>query len=448
VGGGLFGQILERGPVAATTSDQAWMTAMLEVEAALARAQARLGLISMADAEAIERACGSALFDVDVIGREAAAAGNPVVPLVQRLREAAGEPARDQVHRGATSQDILDTATMLVARRSIDAILVDLARASDAAAALAAEQRDTLMAARTLLQQALPTTLGLKSAGWMTGLDEAGDGVRRVREERLAVQLGGAAGTLAAFGPDGPAVVAAFAAELGLGEPVLPWHTQRVRIGELASALGLVAGAVAKPALDIVLLAQSEVAEVREGDRERGGSSTLPQKRNPIAAVSARAAAAQAPGLVATLLGAMAQEHERAAGAWHAEWLPLRSLLVAVGSAVAWLADALEHLVVDADTMAANLALGGGAILGERVVAELSPSIGRDAATALVAAAGRSAEDTGMSFEAALATRIAESPALAGFDVGPLLDPRGYLGGAGVLVDRALAAHAARRGGS
>ena len=441
---GLFGQILGRGPAAVATSDESWLAALLEVETALARAQADVGLISRADAQAIELACRSSSFDIETIGREASASGNPVVPLVRHLRQAVGEPAGDQVHLGATSQDILDTATMLVARRSVDAILVDLARAADAAARLAAAHRDTLMAARTLLQQALPTTFGLKAAGWMVGLDESAAHLRRVRDGRLAVQLGGAAGTLAAFGSDGPALVAALAAELGLSQPIIPWHTHRARIADLASGLGIASGAAAKPALDIVLLAQSEVREVREGDPNRGGSSSLPQKRNPIAAVSARAAAAQAPGLVGTLLATMAQEHERAAGAWHAEWLPLRSLFVATGSAVAWLADALEHLEVDTVAMKANLELGGGSLTAERLVAALSPVLGHEAADALITSVTRSAEQGNTPFEIMLWERISESPEFSDVDVDDLLDPRGYLGSAGVLVDRAVAAHAAQ----
>jgi 3-carboxy-cis,cis-muconate cycloisomerase len=442
--GSLFGPILERGPAAVAASDESWLAALVEVEAALARAQANVGLISRADAEAIEGACRSGSFDVDRIGREATAAGNPVVPLVRHLRQAVGQPAGDNVHLGATSQDILDTATMLVARRSIDAILADIAGAGDAAARLATAHRDTVMAARTLLQQALPTTFGLKAAGWMVGLDEAAENLRRVRDERLAVQLGGAAGTLAAFGADGQALVGAFAAELDLGEPTLPWHTHRARIAELASALGIVSGAAAKAALDIVLLAQSEVREVREGDMDRGGSSSLPQKRNPIAAVSARAAAAQAPGLVGTLLATMPQEHERAAGSWHAEWFPLRSLLVATGSAVAWLGDALEHLEVDPVAMKANLERGGGSLAAERLVAALSSVLGREAADALVTSVARSAAEGNTPFEILLKERIGESPEFSDVDVDDLLDPRGYLGSAGALVDRALAGHVAR----
>jgi 3-carboxy-cis,cis-muconate cycloisomerase len=442
--GDLFGAILARGPVASATADEAWLEALLAVEVALARAQARVGLIAEAHADAIEQACRSSAFDLEVIGREAAAAGNPVIPLVRLIREAVGGAAADEVHRGATSQDILDSAAMLVARRSVDHILGDLGRAAEAAAHLAATQRGTIMVARTLLQQALPTTFGLKAAGWMIGLDEAADGLLHVRDRRLAVQLGGAAGTMAALGPDGPALVAAFATELDLVEPALPWHTQRNRVGELASALGIAAGALAKPARDMVLLAQTEVGEVHEGVAGRGGSSTLPNKRNPVAAISALAAAHQAPGLVATLLGTMTQEHERAAGAWHAEWTPLRSLLVATGSAAAWLADATEHLVVDEGAMQANLDRAGGGLLAERIVDALAAPIGRQAAADLVGSTARNAAGAGDGFGAVLRSRVAERKELAAIDLDVLLDPRGYLGSADVLVERALALHRGR----
>jgi 3-carboxy-cis,cis-muconate cycloisomerase len=306
-------------------------------------------------------------------------------------------------------------------------VLGHMAEASDACARLARRHRDTLMAGRTLLQAAVPTTFGLKAAGWMTGLDEAAGRLSDVRTDRLAVQLGGAAGTLAAFGSDGPAVVRAFAAELGLAEPVGPWHTQRVRIGELAGALGVAAGAIAKPARDVVLLAQSEVGEVREGVPGRGGSSTLPGKRNPIAAVSALAAAYQAPGLVATLLASMVQEQERAAGAWQAEWPALRSLLVAVGSGARWLADCLGNLDVDEAAMAVNVQRAGGSLVAERVVGALAERVGRARAEEIAAGGELAGDDE-----------------LDGLDLVELRDPRGYLGSAGELVDRALAAHDTR----
>jgi 3-carboxy-cis,cis-muconate cycloisomerase len=343
----LVAGVLERGPVRAAVSDQAWLAAMLETEAALARALADTGIIEEPAALAVEQAARATDFDVAELGAAAAAAGNPVVPLARRLRDVAPE-----AHRGATSQDILDTALMLLVREALELVAADLTGAADAAARLAREHRETLMAGRTLLQQAEPTTFGLKAAGWMTALDAA---VVALVAYEPRVQLGGAAGTLAAYGDRGADVVEAFARRLDLAVPILPWHTDRTPIGALAGALGVAAGAAAKAATDVVLLAQNEVAEVSEA--VGGGSSAMPHKQNPIAAISARACAHRAPGLVATLLAAMPHEHERAAGAWHAEWLPLRDLLTTTGSAASWLRTSLEGLRVDANRMRANMIL-------------------------------------------------------------------------------------------
>jgi 3-carboxy-cis,cis-muconate cycloisomerase len=387
-----------------------------------------VGVIGPEQAERIAAACRAERFDPAAIGAAAASAGNPAAPLAAALREAVGEDAAGAVHRGATSQDIVDTAAMLVAQRALAPLLADLEAAADAAARLAAEHRDTPMAGRTLLQQAVPITFGLKAAVWLAGLDAA---VARLAAVRPAAQLGGAAGTLAALGEDGLAVLAAFAAELGLAEPVLPWHTERTRIAELAGALGAACGAVGKAAGDIALLAQTEVGEVREGGEGRGGSSTMPHKRNPVASVAALACARQAPGLVSTLLAAMAAEHERAAGAWHAEWRPLGELLRATGSAAAWLRDALEGLQVDPERMRTNLALTGGLLLAERVGGVL----GRREADTLVARAA----DEGRPFAEVLGEAVGADEAAR------LLDPAGYLGTAAAFVDRALRAHAERR---
>jgi 3-carboxy-cis,cis-muconate cycloisomerase len=350
--GGLFDAVLARGGAREAVADEAWLQAMLQVEAALARACGEAGVIAASHAEAIAGACRAELFDVAAIGAEAANVGNPAEPLVRALRAQVGGAAAEDVHRGATSQDIVDSAAMLVARRALEPALADLHGAADAAARLAAEHRDTVMIGRTLMQHAVAVTFGLKAAGWLVALDES---IERLREVRLAAQLGGAAGTLAALGDAGPAVLGRFARELGLDEPVLPWHTDRTRIAELAGALGEACGAVAKVAGDVVLLAQTEVGEVREGVEGRGGSSAMAHKRNPVAAISARAAARQAPGLVATLLAAMEQEHERAAGAWHSEWPALRALLGFTGSAAAWLRDCLENLEVDVEQMRSNV---------------------------------------------------------------------------------------------
>jgi 3-carboxy-cis,cis-muconate cycloisomerase len=353
-GSGLFDGILARGAVPAAVADDAWVRAMLDVESALAAANAAAGVIPAEAGEAIVSACVELAPDPADLGRAAAAHATPVVPLVAAIRAALPAPIAEFVHTGATSQDVLDTAAMLVTGRALTALLSDLDAAADAAAGLATTHRDTPMIGRTLLQQAVPTTFGLTAAGWLTGLDAAADGLRGYQP---AAQLGGAAGTLAGLGPAGPAVFADFARRLGLGAPELPWHTERSRIGRLAGALGVAAGALGKPARDLTLLAQNEVGEVREASP--GGSSAMAHKHNPVAAVSTLAATAQAPGLVATLLASAVQEHQRGAGAWQAEWRPLRELLVTVGSAAAWLRTGLTGLVVHADVMRANLDRAG-----------------------------------------------------------------------------------------
>jgi 3-carboxy-cis,cis-muconate cycloisomerase len=472
---GLFDGVLAAGAVRAAVADDAWLRALLDAEAALARAAARVGLIRAMDAAAVTDACAALSADVSSIGSsigaEAAASGTPVVPLVRRLRAGLPESAARAVHFGATSQDIVDTAAMLVAQRALTPLLADLAASADLAAALAERHRDTPVAGRTLLQQALPTTFGLVAAGWLTGLDRGRRRLASIRAEGLAVQLGGAVGTLAAYanadgvgaggdspgsaqpsaespdrahaGTDNPdphrpggasnpaagtALVSAFAAELGLAEPDLPWHTERTRIADLAGSLGTAAGAIAKVARDITLYAQTEVGELAEGGGE-GGSSTMPHKHNPIRAISAAAAAAQAPGLVATLLAAMPHEYQRAAGAWHAEWRPLRTLLETTGSAAYQLRQSLAGLHVDADRMRANLDLTHGALLAERVAAALRSAVGAERAHELVReAAGNLSGDP----------RIAEH--LPPGELALLLDPATYPGSTAALIDRALTA--------
>ena len=275
--------MLARGPVVALASESAWLAAMVEVEVALAYAAARVGLIPAEHAESIGRACRGLTVDVAAITEEAGLSGTPVLPLVHRIRAVVDPPAADSVHPGATSQDILDTATMLVASRSLAVIDEGLRAASGAAARLARAHRGTPIAGRTLLQQALPTTFGLKAAGWMMGLDRAANDLTEVRATQLSVQLGGAAGTLASFRGEGRRVAQELAGQLGLRPAILPWHTERSRMGRLAGTLGIAAGVLMKPARDVILLSQSEVGEVSEGVSGRGASSALPHKRNPIA---------------------------------------------------------------------------------------------------------------------------------------------------------------------
>jgi 3-carboxy-cis,cis-muconate cycloisomerase len=417
----LFDGVLAAGAVRDAVADPAWLQALLDVEAALARASDAPADV----ASELSAACRAERFDIAALGAASAAAGNPVIPLVRALRAAVSPAAAAHVHKGATSQDILDSASMLVAHRALGPLLDDLTDAAEAAALLAEAHRDTPVAARTLLQQALPTTFGLVAAGWLTALDAAADRLAEVRVHRLAAQLGGAAGTLAMLTPS---TVGRLARELGLAEPPLPWHTDRTRVADLAGALGTAAGTVGKAARDIVLYAQTEVGEVSEG--RPGGSSAMPHKHNPVAAVSASACAAQAPGLVATLLGAMPQEHQRAAGGWHAEWRPLRTLLVSTGSAAYWLRECLTHLRVDAARMRANLSLTGDTMMAERVAALLAPSLGPEAAHDKVRAALASGQSLRDAFP----------------EVDPsLLDPTTYVGHAPSLVDAALHHHRSSR---
>jgi 3-carboxy-cis,cis-muconate cycloisomerase len=340
----LFGALYARGAAAAELSDVAWLQAMLDVEAALARACAREELIAPAEADAIAAACCAEHFDLSELAAGTARDATPVVALVRMLRERAGPRA----HLGATSQDVIDTAAMLVARRALAPLLADAAAAANAAAALAASHRETPLMARTLLQHALPTSFGLLAAGWMAGIDAALARLAAVRDGELAVQMGGP------VGQRDPAIAAHVAAELGLRDPLLPWHAVRVPVAELAGALGTLAGVLGKVARDVALLAQTDVGELREGG-PGGGSSSMAHKRNPVASVSVIACVERVPGLVATLLAAMPQELQRAAGAWQAEWGVLTELLRLTGSAGAWARELLGGLQVDAARMLEKL---------------------------------------------------------------------------------------------
>jgi 3-carboxy-cis,cis-muconate cycloisomerase len=391
---GLFDGTFARGAAAQAVSDTAWLAALLDAEAGLARAAAAIGLVPPEAAAAVVAAVADpAALDLDRVVAHAADAGNPVPPLVQALRDAVGPQHAVAVHVGATSQDVLDTALVLLARRAIAAIDADLAAAAELAAGLAREHRDAVVMGRTLMQQALPTTFGLKAAGWLAGLDGASARLRAV-SDALPVQYGGAVGTLAGTG-GGLELRGAFARELGLAAMPMSWHTVRLPIADLAGALGTAAGVVATVAVDVVLLAQTEVAEVAEVSAERGGSSAMPHKNNPVAAISARACARRAPGLVGTLLAAMEQEHERAAGAWHSEWPTLTDLLRTVGSAASWLAESLRSLRIDTDRMATTAAAAHEPRLAQALTEALTPSLGRGGAHEAAALAVREADLAG-----------------------------------------------------
>jgi 3-carboxy-cis,cis-muconate cycloisomerase len=451
-GGGnrLFSGVFARGDVARCVSDEAWLEAMLDVEGALARALARAQLATPDAAAAITAAARAADLDVARIGAASASTGSPVVALVEALRAAVSSDAAATVHRGATSQDVLDTAMMLIAKRAGAILLNDLAAAADAAALLVERHRGAVMVGRTLLQQAVPVTFGLKAAGWLTALDAARTRLADLVRARLPIQFGGASGTLASLGDRGVDVAALLAEELGLAMPVVPWHTLRLTVFELASALAGVSLVLGKTARDVTLLAQSEVAEVSEaGDAARGGSSTMPQKRNPVAAVAILGCARRVPGLLATLAAAGEQEHERAAGAWHAEWEPFADLVRLTGSAAAWSRELLEGLKVDPARMRTNLEAAGGIPLAEHLSALLAPTMGPPALDLVKEAVAR-ARRSGRPLLDALFDHPATATALANANldrtkVTRALEPESYLGSTQTWIDRALAAHGALR---
>ena len=357
-----FAPIFVPAALRAAVSDDAWLTAMLDVEWALAEAEADAGIVPPAAAAAITGECRAELYDIAELSEQGRAAGNPVEPLVRALRERLGDDAR-YVHLGATSQDVLDTAAMLVARGALGLIDAELEGLARVCAHLAETHRSTPLAARTLLQQAVPTTFGAKAAGWLVAVVEARAGLRATR---LPAQLGGAAGTLAALGDRGTHVLRLFARQLRLEEPVVPWHAHRWPVARLAAALDLAAAACGKIGLDVVLLTQTEIGEVREA--AGGVSSTMPQKQNPVRAIRARACARLAHASAGVLTSGE-HEHERAAGDWHAEWTALSDLLAFSGGAANAAHECLDGLQVDAGRMRANM--GDGLYAERAAFAEL-----------------------------------------------------------------------------
>ncbi|WP_028649772.1 3-carboxy-cis,cis-muconate cycloisomerase [Nocardiopsis sp. CNT312] len=428
--------------VEAATGDTAFLAALLEAEAALTLAQADLGLAPGEAARAVAEAADPARFDARDLALRARGGGNPVIPLVADLTAAVAAEHAPYVHRGATSQDIMDTAAMLVAKRALEPVLADLASTVRALADLAARHRATPMAGRTLTQQAVPTTFGLKAAGWRS-LAAAAERRLAAARATLPVQLGGAAGTMAAFVEyadgdpgTGPMLLTAYARRTGLAEPRLPWHVLRAPVADLGTALAFTAGALGKVAADVLVLSRTEIGEVAEGSG--GGSSAMPHKSNPVRATLIAAAARRLPALASVLLSALACEDERPAGAWHAEWQTLREALRVAGGAAREAAELTAGLRVDPERMARNLALTGGRVTAERITSALSPVVGRGRAKELLAEASRDAAEEGLPLAEAL-SRLPELSELSRGDLDGLTDPAAYLGSAPALVDRALA---------
>jgi 3-carboxy-cis,cis-muconate cycloisomerase len=425
--------------MAALFSGESHVRQMLCFEAALARAEARAGILSAESAEAIAAASRVELFDLPTLYREAAIAGTLAIPLARMLAShVEGEAARF-VHWGATSQDAIDTATMLQVRDGLDLLIARLLDVGAACAALAEQHRHTPMAGRTLLQQALPITFGLKAARWSALVTRQLRALRDVRERALVVQLGGAAGTLASLGPDGLRVAELLAEELDLGFPELPWHAERDRVAEVAAALGIVAGAMAKIANDVALLAQTEVGEASESTQPgKGGSSTLPQKRNPVDATFALAAARLAIAQVPVVLGAMVQEHERAVGGWQAEWSAIPDLFRYTAGAVERVHAAVAGLQIDPDRMRANLDLTDGLIMAESLAMALAPHLGKQEAHHVVQAACARAREAGTDLLREARTDPQIRAALSPKAIERALDPATYLGSTDAFITRAL----------
>jgi 3-carboxy-cis,cis-muconate cycloisomerase len=441
---GLLGGLFGTARIAALFTDGARLQAMLDFEAALARAQASAGVIPAEAVAAIAAQCRAELFDLHALARATALAGNPAIPLVKALTErvaAEDAQAARYVHWGSTSQDVIDSGLMLQLRQALDLVQTDLERLAEALMAATQTHRTTPMVARTLLQHALPTTFGLKLAGWLDAITRHHQRLMQTRQRAVALQFGGASGTLAALRDQGIAVSKVLARELNLPEATLPWHSHRDRVVEIAATLGLLAGTLGKIGLDIALMMQTEVAEVLEPAAEgKGGSSALPHKRNPVGSVVVQAAALRVPGLVAIMLSAMLQEHERGVGGWHAEWETLPQIVLLTAGALHHTVAMVAGLEVDAARMRKNLDATDGLIMAEAVTLALGEHIGRSQAYQLVEAACRRAMAEGRNLRAVLGEVAEVGQHLQAGALDRLLDPAHYTGSAGDFIDRALAA--------
>jgi 3-carboxy-cis,cis-muconate cycloisomerase len=425
-------------------SDRGRLQGILDFEAALARAQAGAGVIPAAAAEAIAEQCRAELFDLAALSQATAIAGNSAIPVINELTRfvaAANPAAAGYVHWGATSQDAMDTGLVLQLRQGLDLIEADARQLCVALAKAAAEHKETPIAGRTWLQHAAPTTFGLKVAGWLCAVARHLERLRAVRPRALALQLGGAAGTLAALGDDAERTTSLLAQELGLRPAETPWHAHRDRLVEVGVTLGLLVGSLGKMARDIALMTQSEVAEVAEPSAPgRGGSSSMPQKRNPVGCATVLAAATRLPALVAVLLSAMTQEHERGLGGWQAEWETVPEILLLTSGALSQMRQVLVGLRVDAARMRANLDATRGLIYAEAVSTALARAIGHAAAHQRVEHACRDALAKGRHLQEAVLDDAEITGHLSAAELKSLFDPQRHVRAAARLVDQALAA--------
>jgi 3-carboxy-cis,cis-muconate cycloisomerase len=444
-GNQLFERYFSSSAMSAVFCDAGRVQGMLDFEAALARAEARVGVIPASAVVHIEAACEAAQYDYAALAEAIATAGNSAIPLVKALGKRVAQcnaEAERYVHLGATSQDAMDSGLIVQIRQAIVLLEDDLAQLAQALAAQATLHASTVLSGRTWLQHATPVTLGMKLAGVLGAITRHRQRLAEIKPRLLVLQFGGAAGTLAALGEPAWAVSEALAAELGLGLPEQPWHTQRDRLVEFASLLGLIAGTLGKLGRDLSLLMQTDVGEVFEPSAPgKGGSSTMPHKRNPVGAAVLIGAASRAPGLVSTMFAAMPQEHERSLGLWHAEWETLPELCRLVAGALQQALIAVPGLEVDSARMLSNLNLTKGLVLAEAVSIALAQRIGRDASHHLVEVCCRQAIAEGRHLREVLGDNAEVSAELNSAELDRLLDPAHYLGQAQRWVALAVAEH-------
>jgi 3-carboxy-cis,cis-muconate cycloisomerase len=438
----LYAPLLSSTAMRAILDDRARLQRMLDFEAALARSQAALGIIPQAAAAPIASACRAELYDLVALADAAVPAGNIAIPLLNALTAEVQKNDPDAVryvHWGVTSQDVIDTALVLELRLAIDALLADLARAIAGFTRLAEDHRATACVARTWLQHALPMPFGLKIAGYAAALARSRDRLKRLRDEALVLQLGGAAGTLAALGDRGLALAEELGRDLDLPVPDAPWHSHRDRLAEVASALAILAGTCGKIARDVTLMMQTDVGEAFEQAAPgRGGSSTMPHKRNPVASVAALSAAMLAPNLAATILAAAIQEHERATGAWQAEWPTFPALALVTSGALHNIIDIAEGLEVDPERMGDNLDSTRGLVMAEAVSFGLAAKLGKAQAHTLVEEASRNAVADKRHLREVLMQDMRVSAELSKEELARLFDPMNYQGVAQDFINRLL----------
>ena len=442
----LFRDFFGTAAMRALFADEALIGRYLEVEAALARAQADLGIIPEAAARDINAKAKSGMIDVERLRVETERVGYPILPLVRQIAERCADGFGEYAHWGATTQDIMDCAVVLQVRDALAMVEGELIAIGDALAKLAADHRDTAMAGRTHLQHALPITLGYKAAVWLSAIDRHRARLMELKPRVLVAQFGGAAGTLASLGDKGLEVRKGLARELGLDEPIITWHVVRDGLAEVVTFLGLVTGTLGKIAYDIMLMMQTEVGETFEPFAPgRGASSTMPQKRNPISCELILAAGKAVRQQVGLMLDAMVQDHERATGPWHAEWLAIPESFLLSASALHQARFLLEGLEVDKERMRANLDLTGGLIVAEAVMMGLAPKLGRQRAHDLVYDACRHSLEKKVPFLDVLKAEREIMAHVTVAELTALVEPGNYVGLAGEMVDQVLGERGRRK---